>query len=76
LVRTDALLKRVLDWSKFLRESVGEEALDKLRGHVRTGRPLGSPVFVARLEQRLGRTLAPRRRGRKPKLKAAARRRS
>jgi len=78
LVKTEPLLKRVRDWSTFLREKVEEEALEKLRGHVRTGRPLGSPAFVARLEQRLGRRLAPQRRGRKPKpkAKAAARRRA
>jgi putative transposase len=31
------------------------------------GRPMGSPRFLARLEKRLGRTLAPAKRGPKPK---------
>lgn len=33
------------------------------------GRPMGSPAFVADLEKRLGRTLAPAKRGPKPKAK-------
>jgi putative transposase len=75
VVKAEALLRRVENWSEFLREHINEDALDRLRGHVRTGRPLGSPAFVARLEKRLGRTLAPQRRGRKPRAKRSVRRR-
>ena len=41
--------------------------LDRLRRATRTGRPLGTPDFVAELEERLERTLHPQKRGRKPK---------
>ena len=40
---------------------------DDFRGHTRTGRPLGSRVFVIQLEDTLGRRLRPRKPGRKPK---------
>jgi len=46
--------------------------LDVLREHVRTGRPLGATDFVADVERRLGRTLAPAKRGRKPKVAETA----
>ncbi len=39
----------------------------ELRRHERTGRPLGSEGFRARLERMLGRVLHPARPGRKPK---------
>ena len=40
------------------------EMLGRLRRYGRTGRPLGSPGFVADLERRLHRRLAPRKPGR------------
>ena len=38
-----------------------------IESHGRTGRPLGDKNFVEGLEARLGRPLAPMKRGRKPK---------
>lgn len=70
LIKPGPLARRVRDWSKFLAEGLEGDALEKVRSHVRTGRPLGSPEFVAGLERQLRRTLAPQRRGRKPKKKA------
>ena len=67
LVRVHPLLELVGDWRKFLSEPIGQEVAKHLQGHERTGRPLGAQVFVAELERRLGRTLRPRRAGRKPK---------
>jgi putative transposase len=67
LVRVAPLLELVGDWGKFLSEPVEQEAVQKLQAHERTGRPLGSDGFVARLERRLGRVLRPRKPGRKPK---------
>ena len=43
------------------------ETLARLRRHLRTGRPLGDPAFIARLESRLHRT--PRKRPPRPKPK-------
>ncbi|MCL5279948.1 MAG: hypothetical protein M1376_08595 [Planctomycetes bacterium] len=37
------------------------------RRHERTGRPLGAPAFLDRVERRLGRVVRPARPGRKPK---------
>jgi putative transposase len=40
---------------------------ERLRRAERIGRPVGDAAFIATLERRSGRTLAPARRGRKPK---------
>jgi hypothetical protein len=37
------------------------------RRHERTGRPLGEPAFLDRMERILGRTVRPAKAGRKPK---------
>jgi putative transposase len=67
LVQVAALLERVKSWSRFLAEPEPEGLARRLRMHESTGRPLGSDDFVARLEKRLRRTLAPQRPGRKPR---------
>ncbi|HTT82060.1 MAG TPA: transposase [Rhizomicrobium sp.] len=66
LVRTAPLLDRVHDWRGFLAEGTSGEEREAIRSHESTGRPLGSPAFVTRLEKRLGRTLARQRPGPKP----------
>jgi len=67
VVRTRPLLERVSDWRGFLAEPLTEEERETVRAHESTGRPLGSPAFVARLEKRLGRTLARQKPGPKPR---------
>jgi putative transposase len=57
---------RVGDWRAFLAAGLGEEALETLRRHERTGPPLGSAAFVERLEAALGRALKKRKPGPKP----------
>ncbi len=64
LVQAQPLLSRWPDWSAVLADGLTEAEGDALRRHERTGRPLGSAAFVADLEQRLGRPLAPRPGGR------------
>ncbi|NNG05283.1 MAG: transposase [Inquilinus sp.] len=71
LVTVAPLLERVGDWKAFLKGGPDEAALAAIRGHERTGRPLGAAAFVERLESRLGRALGPRKPGRKPKPKKA-----
>ncbi len=66
LVRVAPLLERKPDWAAFLAGGLSEDDLEQIRKHSRTGRPLGSKRFVARLERRLGRTLAPQKPGPKP----------
>ncbi len=70
LVRVAPLLERVGDWSAFLRGGIEQESLKTIRGHERTGRPLGGVAFLRRLEKKTGRVLAPRKPGRKPAAKS------
>ena len=65
LVKVKPLLEMVDDWRAYLHES--DEAWDSIRRHERTGRPLGSPQFVADLEKMTGRELAKRPPGPKPR---------
>ncbi len=71
LVKTGPLLALVDDWAEFLEDGLEASAAEALRRHERTGRPLGGEPFLAALERRLGRTLAPQKRGPKPKLSKA-----
>ena len=66
MVSVGALLDAVGDWADFLGAEPDATALDSLRLHERTGRPLGSEAFVAGLEAALGRQLRPKKPGRKP----------
>ena len=67
LVRVEPLLELAGNWGKFLSQPIQQEIARKLQAHERTGRPLGSDSFVAKLERHLHRVLLPRRPGRKPK---------
>jgi putative transposase len=70
LVRVRPLLERMPDLAALVaggRESEADRAaFAALRLAESTGRPLGGPAFVRRLERRLGRPLAPRKPGRPP----------
>ena len=60
------VLERVSDFGAFLAEAVDEAALfAPLRLSETTGRPLGGAEWIKGLETASGRTLAPRKRGRK-----------
>jgi len=61
------LVAEVSDWRRFL--AAEEENVEPLRRHLRTGRPLGDPAFIARLESRLARRLHRLKPGPKPKRK-------
>ena len=74
LVKVAPLLDRFGEWGAVLASGLGEEQTELLRRHERTGRPLGTPAFVDRLEGLLRRALRPRKRGPKPKAKASRRR--
>jgi putative transposase len=67
LVQVRPLLELAHDWRAFLGQGLGREAHAALRAGERTGRPLGSARFVTGLERRLGRSLARRKPGPKPK---------
>jgi putative transposase len=54
-------------WSDWLNSPAIEKEEDMIRLHTRTGKPLGSEVFLRQLESLTGRTLASGKRGRPPK---------
>jgi putative transposase len=56
------------DWRGYLAAGEPETAIDALRRSTHTGRPLGTPAFVAALEKSTLRLLAPRKGGRPTKL--------
>jgi len=66
LVKVKPMLRRVADWREYLASEPDSTDMEILRSHMRTGRPLGSPKFVELLEARLGRELAPGKRGPRP----------
>jgi putative transposase len=56
------------EYRSYLAErSNNQEELDRIRQTVQTGRPFGTPTFIAKLERRLGRILRPAKRGPKRK---------
>jgi putative transposase len=66
-------LDRSPDFASLLKGPPPEELFEALRRAELTGRPLGSPAFLIRLEKRLGRPLRPQKRGPKPKKDAGGR---
>jgi putative transposase len=54
------------DWASLLRQEVTDHEIATLRKHERTGRPLGDPVFVEKMEALLNRALKPHKRGPAP----------
>ncbi len=67
VVRVAPLLERAPAWKTFLGAGVGDEALAAIRGHARTGRPLGSDGFLETLARLTGRIVKPRPPGRPKK---------
>lgn len=67
LVRVGPLIERFPDWRGYLNDDLDSGSLTDLRRHGRSGRPLGSARFVAKLETELGRHIGLGRRGRPPK---------
>jgi putative transposase len=65
LVNPRPLADRVGDFAALLATEADDPGFAALRAAETTGRPLGSSQFVEGLERRLGRLLAPQRRGRK-----------
>ena len=70
-VRVRPLLEMISDWRHFLAQPDADRLPEHIHLHSRTGRPLGSAVFVKELEVRLRRSLRPRKPGPKPKPKNA-----
>ncbi|MFQ5535548.1 MAG: transposase [Sphingomonadales bacterium] len=60
----EPLLDRVPDWLAFLAGGINDATLETIRGHGRTGHPLGDDAFFKKLEKTIGRSVKPRRPGR------------
>lgn len=71
LVEVAPLLNRYGDFATFLGGEEDQQATRALRASEISGRPIGSAEWIADLETRSGRSLAPGRRGRKPKVATA-----
>jgi putative transposase len=61
------LLERVGDFAAFLGAPEDQQATRALKMAETTGRPLGSAAWIAQIEQDSGRSLAPKKRGPRPK---------
>ena len=61
------LLARIANWKALLESALSAEELKDLRGHSRTGRPLGDETFMDRLASAVGRALKPEGREAKPR---------
>lgn len=57
----------VQDWSAFLERSMDVTELKEIERHLQTGRPRGHDTFLDMIEQKIGHTVRPKKRGRKPK---------
>jgi len=66
LVNVEPMLKLFPDWASYLTE-IGQDDAELIRLHTRTGRPLGDSTFIQSAESLTGRTLAPKKPGRKLK---------
>ena len=66
------LLKAEKNWKDAVAKPLAPAELKAIAASENTGRPFGSPAFVAAVEKRLGRTLARQRPGPKPKAKRKA----
>jgi putative transposase len=69
LVRVRPVLDRVARFADLLETQADDPAFAALRRSELIGRPLGSESFTKRAEALLGRTLAPAKRGPKPKMR-------
>jgi putative transposase len=65
LVTVKPMLEKFPDWAAYLEDRQSNEVLQKVRQHTKTGRPLGSAMFIETLESLSGRSLKPLKPGRR-----------
>jgi hypothetical protein len=58
------VLKKIKDWSGYLKEKENVLLVDTIRKNTRSGRPCGDDLFAQKIEKILGRSLAALPRGR------------
>ncbi|MEM7465928.1 MAG: transposase [Pseudomonadota bacterium] len=71
LMPAQPMRKLVANWESYLDQQTCANDIDSFRQHSRTGRPLGAPQFIDKLERETGRRLRPRKAGRPPKVQVA-----
>jgi len=66
LLERNTLMESNTDWNDFLAQGTLDQEIRMLRLHSASGRPLGDEKFIIALEKMTGRTLRPKKGGRKP----------
>lgn len=59
------------NWKQYLMRPMPTQEMDAIARHLQTGRPRGNDMFLDQIEEEIGRTVRPKKPGRKPKPKAA-----
>jgi len=57
------LLELIPDWNEYLKDELQEKESQEIRQHERTGRALGSDLFIDKLEVLLGKQLRKKKTG-------------
>lgn len=60
------------NWQDYLARPIDPTEMNQIQLHLQTGRPRGSELFLNNIEEQIGRTVRPQKRGRKPQNKKAA----
>lgn len=55
------------NWEDYLARPMDSKEMNTIQLHLQTGRPRGSDLFLDNIEEKIGRTVRPQKRGRKPK---------
>jgi len=69
LVSVEPMLQRVSNWTEYLGAGECEDEQESIRRHAKTGRPMGSEVFISALERLTNRQLLRARPGPKKAIK-------
>ncbi len=59
------------NWSQYLLRPMSADDVTLIQRHLQTGRPRGNDMFINSVEAKIGRSVRPQKRGRKPKAKVA-----
>ena len=60
------------NWEEFLNRPMDQKELRAVQLHLQTGRPRGNDLFLDMVENEIGKSVRPKKRGRKPKAQNAA----
>jgi putative transposase len=55
------------NWEEYLSRPMDSKEMNQIQLHLQTGRPRGSDLFLDSIENQIGRSVRPQKRGRKPK---------